>query len=267
MRSWLGVLRAFLARDCAFALSYRLEFALQVLTVVFHVSALYFLSGIVGSNPATDPYGGYLPFAAIGMAVMSWFLTGFDSFARAIHREQIQGTLEALLMSPLRVPTIVVAASAWRFLRTASLSLLYVLAAVLLYDVALRGSVLLVLTILVTTTLAFASFGLLSASFLMVYKRGDPVGMVVGGVSALLGGVFYPVEALPDGLWHVAQALPITHGLHAIREVLLQGAGVRDVAGQLAVLVAFAAVGVPLGLLCFQRAVRRARREGTLLHY
>lgn len=262
-----GVLFAFVARDAANAFSYRLDFVLQVLTVLFHVSALYFLSQVIGSNAATDAYGGYLPFAAIGMAVLSWFQTGFDSFARAVHREQINGTLEALLMAPLRVPTIVVGASAWRFVRTAVLSLVYVLAAVLLYDVALQGSVVLVLAILTVTTLAFAGLGLLSASFIMVHKRGDPIGMMVGGVSALLGGVFYPASALPTWLRHVADALPITHGLHAIREVLLRGAGVADVLPQLTFLGAFAAIGVPFGLFCFHRALRRARREGTLLHH
>lgn len=264
---FFGVLGAFLARDAANAFSYRLDFALQLLTVLFHVSALYFLSGIIGSNAATDAYGGYLPFAAIGMAVMSWFHTGFDSFAKAVHREQINGTLEALLMAPLRVSTIVVAASAWRFVRTTLLSSLYVLAAVLLYDVTLQGSVVLVLAILLVTTLAFASLGLVSASFIMIYKRGDPVGMMVGGVSALLGGVFYPVNAMPGWLQEIADVLPITHGLHAIREVLLRGAGVADVLPQLTFLGVFAAVGVPSGLFCFHRALRRARREGTLLHY
>jgi ABC-2 type transport system permease protein len=101
----------------------------------------------------------------------------------------------------------------------------------------------------------------------MVYKRGDPIGLLLGGVSTLLGGVFFPVSALPDWLQKVAWCLPITHGVNGIRAVLLLGASADQIVGSLLALGAFAALGLPLGLLCFHRAVRRARREGTLLHF
>jgi ABC-2 type transport system permease protein len=258
---------AFLLRDAAMAVSYRLEFALQLATVLFYVSALYFLSGIIGDNPSVAPWGGYLPFAAIGMAVASWFQTGFDSFAKAIHREQLHGTLEALLLAPLRVPVVVVACSAWRFAWTTLISAVYVASAVLLYDLELRGSLWLAGLLLVLTTLAFASLGIVSASFVMVWKRGDPIGMLVGGVSTLLGGVFYPVAALPAWLQTISYCLPITHGLDGIRAVLLQGAGIARVWPQLLILAGFAAALVPASFLCFRAALQRAQRDGSLLHF
>jgi ABC-2 type transport system permease protein len=267
MRDTLRALWAFVARDAAMAISYRLEFGLHIVAVLFTITGLYFLSNLIGHNPALDPYGGYLPFAALGMAMASWFQTGFDSFAKAIQREQVQGTLESLLMAPLRIPTIVAACSAWRFLWTTLTSMLYVGAAVLLYDVELRGSLALAFLLLLLTTIVFSALGVLSASFVMVFKRGDPLGLLLGGLSTLLGGVFYPVHALPEWLQRIAYLLPITHGLEAIRAVLLQGAVLRDVLAPMLVLLAFAALLVPLGLYAFQRAVRRAQREGTLLHY
>ncbi len=267
MRDFIRTLRAFLVRDALMALSYRLEFALQLATVFFYVSALYFLSQIIGDNATLASYGGYLPFAAIGLAVANYFQAGFDSFSKAIHREQLHGTLEALLLAPLRLTTVVVACSGWRFLWTTLVSAVYVLAAVVLYDIELKGNPVLAFGLLVLTTLAFASLGVLSASFVMVWKRGDPIGMLLGGVSTLLGGVFFPVSALPDWLQRVAYCLPITHGLDGIRAVVLQGASLRDVQTPLLALAAFAAVGVPLSLVCFHRAVRRAQREGTLLHF
>jgi ABC-2 type transport system permease protein len=263
----LSAMLAFLQRDATMAVSYRLEFALRLATVVFYVTALYFVSQMIGSNPALEPYGGYLPFAAVGMAMASFFQTGFDSFAKAIQREQLHGTLESLLMAPLRLSTIVLASSAWRFLWAAVIASVYVGAAVVLYRVELRGSPLVALAMLVLTTLAFASLGLLSASFVMVYKRGDPIGTALGGVSVLLGGVFYPVQALPEWLRAVAWCLPITHGLDGIRDVLLQDASLALVWPRLTVLALFAGVGMPVGLWCFRRAVRRARRDGTLLHF
>ncbi len=267
MRDLLRATAAFLVRDATHALSYRLEFGLRLLHVAFYITGLYFLSTMIGENPTLDPYGGYLPFAAIGVAVASYFQTGFDSFAKAIQREQVHGTLEALLMAPLRLPTIVIATSAWRFIWTTATSLLYVVAAVLLYDIEIRGDPLLALALLLLTTVVFISLGVISASFVLVFKRGDPVGMMLGGLSTVLGGVYYPVTAMPGWLQDIAYLLPITHGLDAIRSVLLQGAPLAQVWPQLAVLLAFAAVSIPVGLACFQYALRRAQREGTLLHY
>ncbi|HMQ22053.1 MAG TPA: ABC transporter permease, partial [Planctomycetota bacterium] len=249
------------------AVSYRLHFALQLLQVLFYVTGLYFLSTIIGANAKLDPYGGYLPFAAIGLAVGSYFQTGFDSFSKAIQREQMQGTLEALLMSPLRLPSFLVATSAWPFLWKAMTSLVYVVAAVVLYDIEIYGDPVLALGFLLLTTLVFSSLGIVSASFVMVFKRGDPVGMLVGGVSTLLGGVYYPVSAMPTWMQDLAYLLPITHALDAIRGLLLQSMGLADVLPQLWVLLGFAVVLLPMSLVTFQYAVRRALREGSLLHY
>ncbi len=267
MRDFRRTVGAFLIRDATHAVSYRLEFALTLVHMAFYITGLYFLSTIIGSNPTLDPYGGYLPFAAIGLAVSSYFQTGFDSFAKAIQREQMHGTLEALLMAPLRLPVIVVSASAWRFIWGAMTSLLYVVAAVLLYDIEVQGSSCLAIGFLLLTTLVFSSLGVISASFVMVFKRGDPIGMLLGGLSTVLGGVFYPVSAMPNWMQDVAYCLPITYALEAIRGVLLQGEGLAQVLPQLLVLLAFAIILIPISLICFHFALRRALREGTLLHY
>ncbi len=267
MKRSVKIIWAFLVRDATMALSYRLEFGLRVASILFLVSALYFLSQLIGHHPALDPYGGYLPFAAIGLAVVSYFQTGFNSFAHAIRTEQLMGTLEAVLMTPTRISMIVVGSSAWSFLWATLTAVIYIAAASLLYDIELQGNPLLALVLLVLTTLVFASLGVISASFIVVFKRGNPIGFLVGAISMWLGGVFYPVSALPPWLQKVSYLLPITYGLDGLREILLRGASFSAVWSELLVLSGFAAVSVPLSLYCFKRAVRRAQREGSLLQY
>jgi ABC-2 type transport system permease protein len=109
----------------------------------------------------------------------------------------------------------------------------------------------------------------LSASFVMVFKRGDPMAFVLGGLSAMLGGVFYPVRVLPEWLQSLAALLPITHALDGLRRVLLTGATASDpmVQRDVMVLLLFGAVATPASLLAFRAAVKLARREGTLVQY
>lgn len=260
-------LYAFLLRDARIALSYRLQFLFQFVVVVFTVLILYFISQLIRATPALEEYGGYLPFAAVGLAVSSYFQTGFSSFAGAIRNEQMAGTLEALLMTPTRIPVIVIASSVWDFFWATAVAITYLVTAQVLLGIHLQGSWTLALALLFLTTLIFASLGVISASFVMVFKRGDPIGLVIGSLSTLLGGVFYPVSALPPWVQTISHLLPITYGLQGLRDVLLRGATLAAVWRDLLVLLAFAAVLVPLSLLCFKKAVTRAKREGSLLQY
>jgi ABC-2 type transport system permease protein len=123
------------------------------------------------------------------------------------------------------------------------------------------------LLVLMLTTITFSSLGVISAAFTMVFKRGDPVHLFVGGISFLLGGVIFPVSEMPGWLQAVARLLPITHGLDGMRALLLQGRPLGAVGTQLLILTLFVALSLPLSLLCFQKAVNIARRDGTLLHY
>jgi len=73
----------------------------------------------------------------------------------------------------------------------------------------------------------------------------------------LLGGVFWPVERLPDILQAVAHVLPVTYAVDALREVMLKGAGLGSSAVQadLAVLVGIAVLFVVLGAGTIKREV------------
>jgi len=116
-----------------------------------------------------------------------------------------------------------------------------------------------------------ACLGILSASFAMVFKRGDPFGIFLGAGSALFSGVFFPTQLLRDyagpKLGNISLILPATHGLQGIRQVLIEGHGLSQVTQPLFILLGFLVVLLPFSLWVFSRAVRRAKREGSLIQY
>ena len=57
----------------------------------------------------------------------------------------------------------------------------------------------------------------------LAFKRADPSSWLVQGLSYLLGGVYYPVAVLPEWGQTLANILPITHALEAMRKLLLLG--------------------------------------------
>ena len=264
---------AFIVRDWRLQLSYRMQFFLRVLSILIVVTTLFFISKIF--TGFTDPRFAQWrdPLAAwlTGLAVLNYFMTGFSSLANSIRQEQTQGTLESVLMTPISVPTVIVASSAWDFVEATFFSLLYLLFGWLFFNVHYQGSFLLALAFLILTTVVLSCLGILSASFAMVFKRGDPFGVFLGTGSALFSGVFFPAQLITQyagaGIASISRILPPTYGLDGIRRVLIEGQSFAQVREPFFVLLIFLGILLPLSLWVFNRAVRRAKREGSLIQY
>jgi ABC-2 type transport system permease protein len=267
--SLLGRMKAFVIRDFQLALSYRLAFFLRVLSILIVVTIAYYVSRIFVSRQGDlfanwrDPLAAWIT----GLAVLNYFMTNFSSLANAIRSEQLQGTLESVLMTPISVPGLIVASSTLDFFEATLYSSLYLVFGAIFFGVTYDGSYLLAFLILILTTLVFASLGILSASFAMVFKRGDPVAILLGTSTAVFSGVFFPPQLLPGAMQNISKILPATYGLEAIRGVLIENNGLNEARGPIVTLLMFLAVLLPISLWVFSRAVRRAKREGSLIQY
>jgi ABC-2 type transport system permease protein len=265
--------RAFVVRDFLVAISYRMNFFMRMLSVLTVVTIFFFISRIyAGFLSVADPqWRDPLPAWITGLAVLNYFMTGFSSLATAIRQEQSQGTLESVLLTPINLPTMIVASSAWDFVQATFYSSLYLFFGWLFFDVHYAGNFLLAFMFLILTTLVLACLGILSASFAMVFKRGDPFGIFLGTGSALFSGVLFPTRLLTEyagsGVGFISRILPPTYGLDGIRRVLIEGQGLSQVREPLFTLLLFLAVLLPFSLWVFGRAVRRAKREGSLIQY
>ncbi|MER3458039.1 MAG: ABC transporter permease, partial [Chloroflexota bacterium] len=164
---------------------------------------------------------------------------------------QTTGTLEAMLMTPTRVSTIVLGSALWSYAFTTLRVFLYLIAGALLGVSFAHANLGLGVLILLISIITFSAIGILAASFIMVLKRGDPVTGLVGVGATLIAGVYYPIEVLPRPLQVLAQLVPVTYALRALRLALLQGASWRQIAPDVMALVAFAVILLPLSLYAF----------------
>jgi len=256
---------AFFKRDLITDLSYKLSFAFQVVDILVSIGAFYFLARILGKGA----YRGYepFPFILVGMAVNGYMTTSLVCFAQAIRGNQPLGTLKMVLVTPTSPVAFVLFSSLYPFVRAALDAVFYLLAGTMFGLSLGRVNLLAVLLIFLLSVAAFSSIGILSATFTLVFKRGDPFLWLFGGLSWLLGGVFYTLEVLPRFLQHAGQLLPITHALVGMRAALLHNASILELLPQIGVLGLFALVGLPLSLLAFHLGVRWARITGTLSHF
>lgn len=265
------VLLAFLWRDILNEISYRLSFFLQLLGIFPVVLMFFFLSRLVGSTISgpLQPYGGnYFPFVLIGIAVQNYLTVSLSRFSGNLRESQLSGTLEAVLVTPVRLPSFLMGSTAYSFVLNALRIFIYLAVGSLLFHVHFNWARLPVaLGVIGLTIAAFSSLGIFSAAFIMLFKRGDPINWGFNVVSWLLGGVYYPVNILPSWLQKVAYIIPMTHSLEALRLILLTEHRLSMLWDHLLVLGLWGAIGLPVSLFCFRYALNRARMQGTLGHY
>ena len=260
---FLWKLGAFFRRDFTTDVSYRLSFVLEAVHAGMAVAAYYFLSQLIGPSLAV----GYSSFAflLVGMCVNAYMTTCFVCFSQAIRGSQSTGALKMVLATPTSPVTFLVCSSAYPLVRAGLDGALY-LAAGLLLGLSVLVNPVTTALVLVLSLLAFSSIGIAAATFVLIFKRGDPLLWLFGSASWLLGGVLYPTSVLPSQLQHISALLPVTHAVSAMRAALLEGAAPAQVSGELASLAIFTLIAAPMSMAIFAAGINHARQAGTLDH-
>jgi ABC-2 type transport system permease protein len=124
--------------------------------------------------------------------------------------------------------------------------------AVLVFGVPLRGSLPLLLTICLFSSLAFASLGLLVASRAQTMEGASGLMNLVMLPMWIFSGVFFSAARFPDEIQPLIQALPLTAVIDALRANILRGAGWQTVAPELGIIAAWMVVSFVLALKLFR---------------
>lgn len=266
--SVFGVGWAFLGRSVATYRSYRAKVSLGLVSLVLSVVTFFFVGRVVAaSGPGfVERFGiDYTSFVVVGVLVQAVASSGLHVFRAALRREQLQGTLEILMTSAVPVPLILILAGASELLVTTAGGAVFLAAASLITGLRLTVSPAMIAAVLLYL-IFMSGVGLASAGFVLVSKEGDPVSWALGAATALLGGVYFPIDLLPEWLRGVASVLPTTHALSLVRAGLGAPAPSRP-AASLLLLAAAAALSFAAGLFVLRWGHRRARRTGTLGEY
>jgi drug efflux transport system permease protein len=190
-------------------------------------------------NPTRESKNLFVP------GLMAFVLTIISSLMTAISltREKETGTMEALLVSPLR-PWEIIVGKVTPYLAIGFVSVIAVLVeALLLFHVPLRGSVLLLLFEGALYILVSLSLGILISartSSQRVAMMFALLGTMLPNI--LLSGFIFPLESMPAPLQFIAYVVPGRWFVAIARGIMLKGIGLTYVWPQTLVLGAMAAV-------------------------
>ena len=270
MRELLRDLFVFFQRDLRIASTYRGPFVLEVVEALFGAATLYYVALFVDSPALREalPRGKtYFAYSLVGFVFFDYLHAAMDTFDRSLQEARDTGTLEPLLVTQVPLPVILIGSAFYPFVVTTLRVAVYLAWAAGIFDFPLRAANWFsAIVVLVATLLAFCGLGVFSASYLLLFKRGNPAKWFILGVSSIVGGMLFPVDVLPPWLQVVARLNPVTYALDAMRAALLDGAGIASIAQPLLLLLGFAGVLLPSSIAVFSWVLRRTKVTGTLTH-
>jgi ABC-2 type transport system permease protein len=199
-------------------------------------------------NPTRESSNLFVP------GLMAFVLTIISSLMTAITltREKESGTMETLLVSPLRPWQIIVGKVA-PYLAIGFISVLGVIAeARLVFNVPLRGSLLLLLGEGLLFILVSLSLGIL-ISARTASQRVAMMGAMVGTMlpTMLLSGFIFPIESMPWPLRAISNIVPARWFVIVARAIMLKGTGLDYLWRETLVLLLMAAVLLTLSTRSF----------------
>jgi ABC-type multidrug transport system permease subunit len=256
-----------LRRDFLINASYRLAFLFDTFFGVMNLLIYYFISQTL-TTPETADLGGapnYFAFVAVGATITLVVQAASITLSRKVREEQLTGTLELLTTQPVNPSEIALGFASYPFLFATLRASLYLLIAQALLGIDLsHASWLGFVVLLVVTGTALSTIGISMGALTLVLKRADALAPVIGLLLGLGGGAFFPISVLPGWLQPLGNALPTRWIFDGIRQALFVGHGWGAEAISLSV---FTVVSMPIALLFFAWALRRARKNGSLSQY
>ncbi|BDG04517.1 ABC transporter permease [Anaeromyxobacter oryzae] len=188
-----------------------------------------------------------------GIAAMLLVIVTTFTSAMGLAREREMGTLEQVLVTPVR-PVLLLVGKMAPFVVIGLVDVtLLVGVGTWLFGIPIRGSlgVLYLGTCLyLMTTLGV---GLLVSTVSSTQQQAFLGGFLFTVPAVLLSGLMTPIRAMPEWLQPVTLLNPIRHFAEIMRGVLLRGAGVADVWPQLVALLAIGVAILAAATLRFQR--------------
>lgn len=158
-------------------------------------------------------------------------LIGLIVTALSIARERELGTFDQLMVSPLRTHEILIGKLVPPLLIGMVHITVYILAAVFVFGVPLRGSLLLLYGSAVFYLLAVVGLGLLISALSMTQQQAILGAFLFMVPAMLLSGFATPIENMPSWLQPVTLVNPLRYFLVVVKGVFLKDLPVREVVG------------------------------------
>jgi ABC-2 type transport system permease protein len=171
-----------------------------------------------------------------------------------IAKEREMGTLEQLMITPIRSTELIVGKSVMAVTLGFTLFVLMFGMVVLWFDVPMRGSLSLMLILALLYMLVELGWGLMISSVAKSQMQALLIAFAVIMVMVIFSGYAFPVETMPPFMQIIANLFPLKHWLIVFRSIMLKGAGLDVIWPELLAILG-------LGILIYTGTILLLRRK------
>jgi ABC-2 type transport system permease protein len=173
----------------------------------------------------------------------------------AITRETERGTMESLLATPVNPLEVMLGKILPYILVGYAQILLIFVAARFLFEIPMRGSIVLVLALSLIFIAANLTVGVTFSSLAKNQLQAMQLSVFFFLPSLLLSGFMFPFKGMPPWAQYLGEVLPLTHYLRFVRGVLLKGNGLAESLQHIWPIAIFWVVVVAIGIKFYRRTL------------
>ena len=173
--------------------------------------------------------------------------------AVAIVREREQGTLEGLIVTPIRAPELMMGKIVPYVLVAFMAMLEILLVGTLWFKVPINGSVLLLVALAALFLLSALGIGLLVSTVAHTQQEAMMLAFFTILPSVFLSGFMFPIASMPKVLQWASKVIPLTYFLVIDRGIVLKGNGMDILLPQVIALAVFGVAILTLAVVRFRK--------------
>jgi len=200
-------------------------------------------------NPTMDD----MIFIVPALAAMLLQLLVVNLTAMAVVREREMGTIEQLLITPIRPMELMVGKMVPNVIVTSAAMLSVILIGVFWFDVPFRGNPWLFAWLSLLFLVSGLGMGLLISTVAQTQKQAQQISMLLMLLSMLLTGFIYPRPPMPPLVRAVGDLIPLTYFIRIVRGIFTKGVGLSIVGNDVLALMIYGGVVMVIAAATFKK--------------
>ena len=264
MNSFIKKFNAFIEKDIKIALSYKFNIFIQLVWLLFIFLLIFF--AFQGSDIKNSNFNYLNVFLSI--VSLDFMFSSLNVFSRQVREAKTLGTFEAIILTNTSFLTIIFSTYASTFLRMLIRTILYLLVCKFFFYPSIDFlDIFSVLLSLLFNSVPFIGLGLISASFIVIFKMGDISNFLISLLSIFFSGIFFPVSSLPPFFSSFGQITPLNICLETSKAIMNENFVFSDLLPYFKMTSIEILLFLPLGIYLINFSLKVAKKEGSLSFY
>ncbi|MCX7876945.1 MAG: ABC transporter permease [Melioribacteraceae bacterium] len=207
----------------------------------------------ISSTNWFNPKMNYKYFIVPGLMVLLVTLVGFLLTTINIVKEKEDGTIEQLNVSPLKKHQFILGKLIPFWIIGLVVLTIAQIVSFILYGIVPAGSYLTIYLFAAIYLVALLGFGLFVSTLAETQQQAMFIAYFFMMIFILLGGLFAPIENMPDWAQFLTRLNPVSYFIEAIRMIILKGSGINELSKHFGIIILFALIFNTLAIYSYHK--------------